>query len=143
MKKEQTETTVVGSKGKLGAIVIEGKAHSVISIMRKMGYVGFTQAELLEVLQAHVGDGNFNLLPAEHTMKLALKRGRDEAKGIDTGRKMADVTEKALREWAGVQKAKKVKGSKKKGKKADDTLVAPEQHEKDGLTEQEVVEAAA
>lgn len=136
---------VVGSKGRLGCIVIDGKAHSVISVMRAMGYNGWTLPELNAAIEAHIGQDGLLLAPAEHTRKLALKRGRDEkaVEGGAGGRKIADVSDKALRAWAGIVKEKakkKGKGGSKKSKK--EAVVAEGEHEKDGLTESEVVQEA-
>lgn len=112
MAKKQAKTeeiVAVGSKGKLGVLL----GCSVISVMRAMGKHGWQLAEVQASLAAHVGKDGLALLPKEHTMKLALKRGRDEAKGIDTGRKVAPLSAKQLEALRVTPKAKKGKGKKK------------------------------
>lgn len=113
---QKNEVVVVAtSKGKLGSLL----GHSVISVMRAMGKHGWTLDELQEAVSAHVGQDGLLLMPKAHTMKLALKRGRDEAKGIDTGRKVAELSAKELDALRVTPKAKKGKGGKKKAAKVE------------------------
>jgi hypothetical protein len=109
--KTNTEETVVvvGSKGKLGVLL----GCSVISVMRAMGKHGWTVPEITAAVAAQVGKNGLELMPKEHTIKLACKRGRDEAKGIDTQRKVADLSKKALEALRVTPKAPKGKGKAK------------------------------
>lgn len=133
-KADKTEQTQAGSKGKLGVLL----GCSVISVMRAMGKAGWTVPEITEAVKARVGKEGLEVMPAEHTIKLACKRGRDEAKGIDTGRKVAELSKAQLESLRVTPKAKK---GGKKSKKQEAVEQAPEATPEQ--TDAEMVQAAA